>query len=139
MHPILNLKRLNAAHLNTPYFQMETVEDVRHALRPGDWAASIDLHDSYFHVPLHEEIHELWWRGRLYRLCVLPFSLSPAPKVFTALTKFIRVYSRLGHWGRGGPHPSSPRFLSSVLGRPARGILIYSLVAFLPRFGLSAA
>jgi hypothetical protein len=36
MLPILNLKRLNAAHLNTPYFRMETVEDVRHALRPGD-------------------------------------------------------------------------------------------------------
>jgi hypothetical protein len=43
MRPILNLKKLNAAHLNTPYFWMESVEDVRHALRPGDWAASIDL------------------------------------------------------------------------------------------------
>jgi hypothetical protein len=32
MRPILNLKRLNAAHLDTPHFRMETVEDVRHAL-----------------------------------------------------------------------------------------------------------
>jgi hypothetical protein len=36
MRSILNLKKLNAAHLNTPYFRMETVEDVCHTLRPGD-------------------------------------------------------------------------------------------------------
>jgi hypothetical protein len=36
MRPILNLKRLNAAHLDTPYFRMETMEDVCHALRLGD-------------------------------------------------------------------------------------------------------
>jgi hypothetical protein len=53
MRPILNLKKLNGAHLNTPYFCMETVEDVCDALRPGDWAASIDLRDAFFHVPLH--------------------------------------------------------------------------------------
>jgi hypothetical protein len=58
MHPILNLKRLNVAHLNSPYFRMETMEDVCHALRPGNWVASIDLRDAYFHIPLHEEIHE---------------------------------------------------------------------------------
>jgi hypothetical protein len=49
----LNLKWLNAAHLDTLYFRMETVEDVRHALRPGDWAASIDLRYAYFHIPFH--------------------------------------------------------------------------------------
>jgi hypothetical protein len=53
MRPILNLNKLNAAHLDTPYFRMETVEDICHALRPGDWATSIDLRDAYFHVPLH--------------------------------------------------------------------------------------
>jgi hypothetical protein len=81
MRPILKLKKLNAAHLNTPYFRMKTVEDVRHALRPGDWAASIDLRDTYFHVPLHpsmEKYMSFGWRGHLYRFCVIPFSLSPA-------------------------------------------------------------
>jgi hypothetical protein len=34
------------AHLDTPYFRMEINENVRHALRPGDWAASIDLRDA---------------------------------------------------------------------------------------------
>jgi hypothetical protein len=94
MRPILNLKRLNAAHLNTPYFRMETVEDVRHALRLGDWAASIDLRDAYFHVLLHHSTKKYMcfeWRGHLYCFCVLPFGLSPAPKVFTALTRFIKA------------------------------------------------
>jgi hypothetical protein len=31
---------------------MESRQDVRHAIRPGDWAASIDLKDAYFHVPI---------------------------------------------------------------------------------------
>jgi hypothetical protein len=88
MRPILNLKRLNAVHLNTPYFRMEMAEDFRHTLRPRDWAASIDLRDTYFQVHLHEEIHELQVERPPYRFCVLPFGLCPAPKVFTALTKF---------------------------------------------------
>jgi hypothetical protein len=69
MRPILNLKKLNAAHLDTPYFRIETMEDVRHALRPGDWAASINLRDAYFHVPIHHSTKKYMcfrWKGRLY-------------------------------------------------------------------------
>jgi hypothetical protein len=53
MRPIINLKRLNAAHLETPHFRMESPQDVRHAILPGDWAASIDLKDAYFHFPIN--------------------------------------------------------------------------------------
>jgi hypothetical protein len=94
MRPILNLKRLNAAHLDTPHFRIETVEDVRHALRPGDWATSIDLKDSYFHVPLHPstcKYMRFGWKGSLFQFLVLPFGLSPAPKVFTSITRVIKV------------------------------------------------
>jgi hypothetical protein len=129
--PHFELKEADCGAPQHP-FRMESVEDVHHALRLGDWVASIDLRDAYFHVPLHHSTKKYMcfgWRGRLYRFCVLPFGLSPAAKVFTALTRIIKVHSRLGHRGRGGPQPSSP---SSVLGRPARGILIYSLVTFLP-------
>jgi hypothetical protein len=106
MRPILNLKKLNAAHLDTPYFCMETIEDVRHALRPGDWAASINLRDAYFHVPLHPSTRKYMcfgWKGRLFQFCVLPFGLSPAPKVFTSLTRFIKVHfgSRRRRGGKG--------------------------------------
>jgi hypothetical protein len=53
MHHILNLKKLNPTHLDTPYFRIETIKDMRHTLRPCNWVASIDLRDAYFHVPLH--------------------------------------------------------------------------------------
>jgi hypothetical protein len=68
MRPILNFKRLNAAHLDTPHSRMETVEDIRHAFRPGDWATSIDLKDAYFHVPLHPSTWKYMrfcWKGGL--------------------------------------------------------------------------
>jgi hypothetical protein len=56
-------------------FRMETVEDVRHALRQGDWAASVDLRDAYFHVPLHHSTKKYMcfgWRGCLYRFVSSP-------------------------------------------------------------------
>jgi hypothetical protein len=95
MRPILNLKKLNAAHLDTPYFRMETIKDVCHPLRPGDRAAYINLRDAYFHVPLHPSTRKYMcfgWKGRLFQFCVLPYGLSPAPKVFTSLTRFIKMH-----------------------------------------------
>jgi hypothetical protein len=102
MRPI-NLKRLNAAYLDTPHFRMEMVEDVCHALRPGDWATSIDLKDAYFHIPLHPSTRKYMrfgWKGRLFQFLVLPFGLSPAPKVFTSITRVIKVIFTFRHpWG----------------------------------------
>jgi hypothetical protein len=133
MRPILILKKLNAAPLNTPYFRMETVKDVCHALRPGDWAASIDPRDSYFHVLLHHSTKKYMcfgWRGCLYRFCLLPFSLSPAPKVFTALTRFIKVHFRSGHRGQGGPQPSSPCLRALGEGDPLLFVICFSAPFF---------
>jgi hypothetical protein len=80
MRPVINLKKLNAAYLDTPHFRMETPQDVRQAIRPVDWAASIDLKDAYFHVPIAKDARKylrFGWRGHLYQFCVLPFGLSP--------------------------------------------------------------
>jgi hypothetical protein len=80
MRPVINLKHLNAANLDTPHFRLETPQDVRHAIRAGDWAASIDLRDANFHIPIHMEDRKFLrfgWRGRLFQFCVLPFGLSP--------------------------------------------------------------
>jgi hypothetical protein len=130
MQPILNLKRLNVAHLDTPYFRMGTGEDVRHALSPGDWAASIDLRDAYFHVPLHEEVHELRMERPPISFLHPSFWLIPSAKGFHGTDQV----------HQGAFQPSPLLFISfSDLGHQARGILIYSLVAFLPRYGLSAA
>jgi hypothetical protein len=69
-------------------------------IRPGDWAASIDLRDAYFHVPIHpadRKFIRFGWRGCLYQFCVLPFGLSPAPRIFTLLMK--KVKAKLGRLG----------------------------------------
>ena len=69
---------------------MDTLEDIRSLLRPGDWAVSIDLKDAYFHVPIHPEARKFLrfgWRGRLFQYCVLPFGLCTAPWIFTKLTR----------------------------------------------------
>jgi hypothetical protein len=104
MRPVINLKRLNAAHLETPHFRMESPQDVRHAIRPGDWAASIDLKDAYFHVPINAADRKyllFGWRGCLFQFCVLPFGLSPGgfhDQVFACPWAL--------PWGRGGMiHP----------------------------------
>jgi hypothetical protein len=100
MRPVINLKRLNAAHLDTPHFRMETPQDVRYTIRPGDWAASIDLRDAYFHVLIHPADRKylcFGWRGRLFQFRVLPFGLSPVPPIFTLLTK--KIKAKLGRLG----------------------------------------
>jgi hypothetical protein len=58
----------------------ETPSDIRSAIRLGDWAASIDLKDAYFHVPIAGDARKclrFGWKGRLVQFCVLPFGLSP--------------------------------------------------------------
>jgi hypothetical protein len=66
--------------LGYPTFQDGDPQDVRQAICPGDWAASIDLKDAYFHVPIALDARKFLrfvWRGRLFQFCVLPFGLSP--------------------------------------------------------------
>jgi hypothetical protein len=41
---------------------------VRQTIRPRDWAASIDLKDAYFHVPIAKDARkylQFGWRGCL--------------------------------------------------------------------------
>ena len=64
-------------------------------LRPGDWAASIDLKDAYFHVPIKRNFRRylvFGWKKRLYRFRVLPFGLCVAPRLFTMITKPLKAF-----------------------------------------------
>jgi hypothetical protein len=79
---------------------MVTVENVRQTIYPRDWVATINLKDAYFHVPIHpmaRKFLRFGWKGVLYQFMALPFGLSPAPKVFTSLTK--RLKAKLGRLG----------------------------------------
>ena len=81
LRPVINLCPLNQCIL-CPHFQMETVASISSAIRPGDWATSLDLTDAYFHVPIAP-----WFRkylhfvvnSQIWQFQVLPFGLSTAP------------------------------------------------------------
>ena len=87
LRPVIDLKVLNKL-LVVPPFTMETQKSVRLAVRPGDWAASIDIQDAYLHVPMSVSVQKLL-RFRIgsatYQFGVLPFGLSTSPREFSKL------------------------------------------------------
>ena len=95
--PIINLKRLNKLYMIPPHFRMDTPSDVASLLRLGDWAATIDLKDAYFHVAVHHRFRRylrFGWKGKIYEFLVLPFGICIAPFIFTKLTKPIAAFLR---------------------------------------------
>ena len=97
--PVLNLKGLNQ-FVNVRTFRMQTPQQVLTYLNQGDWLASIDLKDAYFHVPMFQGHHQYLrfaFQGKVYQFKVLPFGLSTAPRVFTkVLAPVIGLLHRQG-------------------------------------------
>ena len=65
--------------------------------QPGDFGASIDLKDAYFHLRIHPSQRKFLrfiWRGKLYEFLVLPFGLCTAPFIFTKLTRPLAAFLR---------------------------------------------
>ena len=94
--PVIDLSPLNK-NIVTPRFKMETAKSIRLAITRGDFATSIDLKDAYFHVPMHKETWKYLrfvWRGTTYEFKALPFGLSPAPFIFTKVTKPVSALAR---------------------------------------------
>ena len=87
--PVLDLSALNQFLLEVP-FKMETAASIREAVRPGDWGASLDLTDAYFHVPIAKADRK-WlrfvWEDQIFQFRALPFGLSLAPWVFTMIAR----------------------------------------------------
>ncbi len=70
---------------------------IRDAIRPGDWAVSIDLQDAYLHVPIRRSSRKFLRfvsEGKCYQFMVLPFGLSTAPRVFTILMEAVAAAAR---------------------------------------------
>ena len=87
--PVLDLSPLNRFLKRIP-FRMETVASIRESIREGDWAASIDLADAYFHVLMHQRDRKylrFLVDGQVYQFRALPFGLSLAPWVFTRVVR----------------------------------------------------
>ena len=99
LRPILNLKPLNG-RVRTPSFRMVTVNSVKETLWRGDWMATLDLKDAYFHVPIHQS-HWKYLRfcinSQCYEYKVLPFGLSTSPRIFTKVLAPVLAF--LAHKG----------------------------------------
>ena len=94
--PVLDLSPLNR-FLRRIRFRMETAVSVREAIQSGDWAASLDLRDAYFHVLIHPRFRR-WlrftWNRRVFQFRALPFGLSLSPWVFTRVTRELALSLR---------------------------------------------
>ncbi len=91
--PVIDLSALNR-FLLVPSFSMETAESIRASIPPDSWVASLDLKDAYFQIPVHPLMRKYLrfaYQGRVWQFCSLPFSLSPAPWIFTMVVKEIQV------------------------------------------------
>lgn len=86
---ILNLKELNET-VAYHHFKMDTFSSAVKLITPGAYAASIDLKDAYYSVPIHpthQKYLKFLWKGKLYKFTALPNGLSSGPRQFTKLLK----------------------------------------------------
>ena len=91
--PVIDLSRLNA-FLLVEKFKMETPESIRASLIAGEWVSSIDLSDTYLHIPIHPNSRKylrFYHRSQVFQFTSLPFGLATAPQVFTMIVKEVKL------------------------------------------------
>ena len=99
--PVIDLSRLNT-FLHVEKFKMATPESIRTSLIPGEWVSSIDLSDTYLHIPIHPNSRKclrFCYRSQVFQFTSLPFGLATAPQVFTMIVKEVKLMAlsrRLG-------------------------------------------
>ena len=79
--PVIDLNRLNT-FLHVEKFKMETPESIRTSLIPGEWVSSIDLSDTYPHIPIHPNSRKylrFCYKSQVFQFTSLPFGLATAP------------------------------------------------------------
>ncbi|XP_078506932.1 uncharacterized protein LOC144767313 [Lissotriton helveticus] len=96
LRPILDLRPLNL-YILSEHFHMLTLQQILPLLNQGDFLATLDLKDAYFHIPLHPS-HRKYLRftiqGRHYQFKVLPFGVTTAPRVFTKCLATVAAHLR---------------------------------------------
>ena len=79
-HPVLNLRPLSK-RIVYHKFRMETNTSILEKNSQGEWLASLDLKDAYFHIPIlpaHRPYLRFAFLGTAYQYKVLPFGLTTA-------------------------------------------------------------
>ncbi len=85
LRPILDLRPINRALGKRP-FRMLTLKQILAQIRPGEWFASVDLKDAYFHIqiaPHHRRFLRFAFEGTANQYSVLPFGLALAQRTFS--------------------------------------------------------
>jgi hypothetical protein len=86
---ILNLKHLNKC-IAAPHFKMEDIRTAQRLVTKHCFAASIDLKDAYFLIPVRPKDRKYLrfsLENQLFEFNCLPFGLSSAPYTFTKIMK----------------------------------------------------
>ena len=90
--PIPDLSKLNL-FLMVKKFKMETPETIRMSLQQGEWVASIDFKDAYFHIPIQEQsrnISDFLSKVRHTNSKHCPL-VCPMPMEFTVVAKEVKL------------------------------------------------
>ena len=80
--PVIDVSRLNT-FLHVEKFKMETPEFIRTSLIPGEWVSSIDLSDTYLHIPIHPNSRKylrFCYRSQVFQFTSLPFGQPQPPR-----------------------------------------------------------
>ena len=102
--PIIDLSVLNTM-LWIPSFHMETPESIRTAIQLNDWPMSIDLSDTFLHIPVN--VQDRKYLRFAYKGESLQFGLATSPWLFTqimievkimALQKGMIIHQYLDDW-----------------------------------------
>ena len=75
--------------MHIPSFKIPTLRHIWKLIQHGDYAFTIDLQNTYLHIPIvkhHCHFLHFVWHNVLYQWKVMPFGLATAPRVFMALT-----------------------------------------------------
>ena len=91
---VIDLSILNT-WIVSPHFKMVTPRTVLSTVQPWHWAASIDLKDAYFHIPIlkrDRKFLRFTFDGKVYQFRVLPFGITTAPLVFTKVLQVVGSY-----------------------------------------------
>ncbi|XP_047536575.1 uncharacterized protein LOC125070670 [Vanessa atalanta] len=94
--PIFDLRELNR-FVKTKHFQLISHVTVPEFLQPGDWLIKADISQAYFHLPItasHRPFLRLFYKQEMLQMTSLPFGLSSAPRLFSAVTFWVAETQR---------------------------------------------
>ena len=101
LFPVSSVKERNrkggkckSSQVHVEKFKMETPESIRTSLIPGKWVSSIDLSDTYLHIPIHPNSRKylrFCHKSQVFQFTSLPFRLATAPQIFIMIVKEVKL------------------------------------------------